>query len=114
MAVMAARAAPVEIATIDNNDAPSTVTCHVDLGVEPFLISATLIAAMAQRLGRRICGNCKQPFEVKGSDLRILGYQPEDDDETIELWRGKGCEACRHTGYKGRLGIYEIMLLNGE
>jgi type IV pilus assembly protein PilB len=114
MAIQASLTGHLVLSTIHTNDAPSTVTRLVDMGVEPFLISATLICAMAQRLGRRICGNCKQPFEVKASELRILGYQPEDENETVELWRGKGCEACRHTGYKGRLGIYEIMLLNAE
>ena len=114
MAIQASLTGHLVLSTLHTNDAPSSVTRLVDMGVEPFLISATLICAMAQRLGRRICGNCKQPFEVKASDLRILGFQPEDEDQTIELWRGRGCEACRHTGYKGRLGIYEIMLLNAE
>jgi len=114
MAIQASLTGHLVLSTLHTNDAPSTITRLVDMGVEPFLISATLIAAMAQRLGRRICSNCKQPFEVKAGDLRILGYQPEDDDETVELWRGRGCEVCRQTGYKGRLGIYEIMLLNAE
>jgi type IV pilus assembly protein PilB len=114
MAIQASLTGHLVLSTIHTNDAPSTVTRLVDMGVEPFLISATLICAMAQRLGRRICQNCRQPFEVNASDLRILGFQPEDEDQTIELWRGRGCEACRHTGYKGRLGIYEIMLLNAE
>ena len=51
---------------------------------------------------------------VRAGDLRLLGHQPEDDEAPVELWRGRGCETCRHTGYKGRLGIYEIMLLNAE
>ncbi len=114
MAIQASLTGHLVLSTLHTNDSPSTITRLVDMGVEPFLISATLICAMAQRLGRRICSNCKQPFEVKGSELRILGFQPEDDDQTVELWRGRGCEACRHTGYKGRLGIYEIMLLNAE
>jgi type IV pilus assembly protein PilB len=114
MAIQASLTGHLVLSTLHTNDSPSTITRLVDMGVEPFLISATLICAMAQRLSRRICANCKQPFEVKGSELRILGFQPEDDDQTIELWRGRGCEACRQTGYKGRLGIYEIMLLNAE
>jgi type IV pilus assembly protein PilB len=114
MAIQASLTGHLVLSTLHTNDAPSSVTRLVDMGVEPFLISATLICAMAQRLGRRICSNCKQPYEVDASDLRILGFEPEDDGQKIELWRGRGCEQCRHTGYKGRLGIYEIMLLNSE
>jgi type IV pilus assembly protein PilB len=114
MAIQASLTGHLVLSTLHTNDAPSSVTRLVDMGVEPFLISATLICAMAQRLGRRICSNCKQPYEVEASDLRLLGFEPEDEDQKITLWRGKGCEACRQTGYKGRLGIYEIMLLNEE
>jgi type IV pilus assembly protein PilB len=114
MAIQASLTGHLVLSTLHTNDAPSSVTRLVDMGVEPFLISATLICAMAQRLGRRICQNCKQPYEVEAGDLRLLGYKPEDDEEKITLWRGRGCEACRHTGFKGRVGIYEIMLTNEE
>jgi len=114
LAIQASLTGHLVLSTLHTNDAPSSITRLVDMGVEPFLISATLIATMAQRLGRRICGKCKEPYEVRAGDLRILGHQPDDDEETITLWRGRGCEECRHTGYKGRLGIYEIMLTNAE
>jgi type IV pilus assembly protein PilB len=114
LAIQASLTGHLVLSTLHTNDAPSSITRLVDMGVEPFLISATLIATMAQRLGRRICGKCKEPYEVRAGDLRVLGHQPEDDEETITLWRGRGCEECRHTGYRGRLGIYEIMLTNAE
>jgi len=114
MAIQASLTGHLVLSTLHTNDSPSSITRLVDMGVEPFLISATLICAMAQRLSRRICGNCREPYEVNGSDLRILGFHPEDEDQKVELWRGRGCEACRQTGYKGRLGIYETMLLNAE
>jgi type IV pilus assembly protein PilB len=84
------------------------------MGVEPFLISATLIGALAQRLGRRICQNCRQEYQVDAEDLRMYGYQSEDPQEKVTLWRGRGCDACRQTGYKSRIGIYEMMLVNEE
>jgi type IV pilus assembly protein PilB len=114
LAIQAALTGHLVLSTLHTNDAPSSITRLVDMGVEPFLISATLICTMAQRLGRRICGNCKEPYEVKAGELRLLGHHAEDEDETITLWRGRGCEVCRQTGYKGRLGIYEIMLTNAE
>jgi type IV pilus assembly protein PilB len=114
LAIQASLTGHLVLSTLHTNDSPSAVTRLVDMGVEPFLISATLICAMAQRLGRRICQNCKEPFEVTARELRLLGLKEYDDDETIQLWKGRGCEACRQTGYKGRLGIYEIMLTNDE
>ncbi len=102
------------LSTLHTNDAPSAVIRMIDMGVEPYLISATVIGVMAQRLGRKICANCKEPHEVQGNELRRFGFQPESDDQTITLWRGRGCEVCRHTGYKGRLGIYSLMRMNDE
>src|SRR5207248_2024484 len=93
---------------------PSSVTRLVDMGVEPFLVSATLIGALAQRLGRRVCDNCKEQYEAQPEVLATLGYKPESANEKVPLWRGRGCDACRQTGYKGRIGIYEMMAVNEE
>jgi type IV pilus assembly protein PilB len=84
------------------------------MGVEPFLVSATLIGALAQRLGRRVCENCKEPYEVEAEELIRLGYKPQAENEKVQLQRGRGCEICRHTGYKGRIGVYELMSVNEE
>jgi type IV pilus assembly protein PilB len=102
------------LSTLHTNDAPSAVTRLVDMGIEPYLISATVIGVLAQRLARTICPNCKVPYEVPAHDLRHLGYRPENDNEMIQLWRGQGCDACKGKGLKGRTGIHEMMLMNDE
>jgi len=102
------------LSTLHTNDAPSAVIRMVDMGVEPYLISATVIAVLAQRLGRKVCTNCKESYEMQASELRRFGFRPESADQTVTLWRGKGCENCRHTGYKGRLGFYSLMRVNDE
>lgn len=102
------------LSTLHTNDAPSAVIRLVDMGIEPFLISATVIGVLAQRLGRKICSNCKEQYEVPATDLRRFGFKPESADQRITLWRGAGCETCRHTGYKGRLGLYSLMRVNDE
>jgi len=114
MAIQASLTGHLVLSTLHTNDAPSSVTRLVDMGVEPFLISATMIGAMAQRLGRRICERCKEPYEVEAGDLSAFGFQGDSEDEKIQLWRGRGCDVCRQTGYKGRIGIYELLLMNEE
>jgi type IV pilus assembly protein PilB len=102
------------LSTLHTNDAPSAVTRLVDMGVEPYLVSATLIGVLAQRLARRICSNCREAYEVPGHELRRFGYRPEDENEMVTLHRGAGCEICNGRGFKGRMGIYEMMLINDE
>ncbi|MCC6727814.1 MAG: Flp pilus assembly complex ATPase component TadA [Chthonomonadales bacterium] len=102
------------LSTLHTNDAPSAVIRMIDMGVEPYLISATVIGVMAQRLGRKVCQSCKEPYEEEATYLRRFGFRPESPDQKVTLWRGRGCEACRHTGYKGRLGIYSLMRVNDE
>jgi len=114
MAIQASLTGHLVLSTLHTNDAPSSVTRLVDMGVEPFLVSATLIGALAQRLGRRICDNCKEQIETPAESIRTLGYQPQSETEVVPLWRGRGCDKCRNTGYKGRIGIYEMMTVNEE
>jgi len=114
IAVESALTGHLVLSTLHTNDAPSAVIRLVDMGIEPFLISATVIGVLAQRLGRKICQNCKEPFEVPATDLRRFGFKPESADQRLTLWRGRGCETCRHTGYKGRLGLYSLMRVNDE
>ncbi|MHB0999315.1 MAG: GspE/PulE family protein [Armatimonadota bacterium] len=114
IAVEASLTGHLVLSTLHTNDAASAVIRMGDMGVEPYLISATIIGVLAQRLARKVCSNCKEPYETKASDLRVIGYHPEDKDEMVTLWKGRGCETCRHTGLKGRLGIYELMVMNDE
>jgi type IV pilus assembly protein PilB len=114
LAIQASLTGHLVLSTLHTNDAPSSVTRLVDMGVEPFLVSATLIAAMAQRLGRRICSNCAEEYEVEASALARLGFKVEDEDQKVTLRRGRGCAQCRDRGYKGRIGFYEMMLVNDE
>lgn len=102
------------LSTLHTNDAPSSVIRLADMGVEEYLISATVVGILAQRLARRICNNCKTSYEVKASELRRFGYKDLDDNDTVTLYRGVGCEKCRNTGYKGRCGIHELMTVNDE
>jgi type IV pilus assembly protein PilB len=102
------------LSTIHTNDAPSAVIRLVDMGIEPYLISATIIGILAQRLARKVCQNCKEEYEVPASELRVLGYDDPGGDGKVTLWRGRGCDICRHTGLKGRLGIYELLTTNEE
>jgi len=102
------------LSTLHTNDAPSAVTRLVDMGIEPYLISATVIGVLAQRLARTICKNCKEPHEVPAHELRHFGYRPQTDNEMVQLWRGRGCDVCKGKGLKGRTGIHEMMLMNDE
>ena len=94
--------------TLHTNDAPGAITRLIDMGVEPFMISASLEAVLAQRLLRKICLKCRTPYEPNEAVLSQLGLSPHDIGDK-NFYYGKGCEACNHTGYKGRKGIYELL-----
>ena len=108
IAVQASLTGHLVFSTVHTNDAPSTVLRLVDLGVETFLITATVEAIVAQRLVRRICTNCKEEYTPSSEELLELKLRPEDVAERT-FFRGKGCEACNHSGYKGRIALFEIM-----
>ncbi|MFQ3610294.1 MAG: ATPase, T2SS/T4P/T4SS family [Fimbriimonadales bacterium] len=114
IAIEASLTGHLVLSTLHTNDAPSAVIRMVDMGVEPYLISATVTGVMAQRLARRVCQKCKEPREIPASDLRAFGFQVENPDQVITIWEGVGCEACRGRGYSGRVGIYELMVVNAE
>ena len=99
--------------TLHTNDAPSSIARLLDLGVEPFLVTATLEGIVAQRLVRKICEKCKTPFEPSEVQLMELGLTPEDIKDK-KFYYGRGCSKCNKTGYRGRTGIFEIMLFNDE
>jgi len=114
IAVEASLTGHLVLSTLHTNDAPSAVIRMVDMGVEPYLISATVVGVLAQRLGRKVCAKCKAPYQIPGSELRRFGFRPADPEEMVTLYRGEGCEVCKFTGYKGRIGFYELMRINDE
>jgi len=99
------------LSTLHTNDAPGAVTRLIDMGVEPFLISSTLMAVLGQRLVRRVCRECRTPFEPTESQLTTLNLSPHDLGEKV-FYYGRGCSACNDTGYKGRKGIFELMVIS--
>jgi type IV pilus assembly protein PilB len=99
------------LSTLHTNDAPGAVTRLIDMGVEPFLISSTLVAVIGQRLVRTICKNCRTPFEPTETQLALLNLSPHDLGEKT-FYYGRGCSACNDTGYKGRKGIFELLVIN--
>jgi type IV pilus assembly protein PilB len=99
--------------TLHTNDAPSAVARLVDIGVQPFLVASSVRAIMAQRLVRRLCANCKQPGELSETELRALNLEPSQLSEA-QVMKPVGCEQCRNTGYKGRMGIFEIFTIDDD
>jgi len=114
IAIEASLTGHLVLSTLHTNDAPSAVIRMTDMGVEPYLIAATVIGVLAQRLARKVCSNCKEPREIKAADLRSFGFQLQDPDQTVTIWEGTGCEECRYRGFRGRIGIYEMMVINTE
>ena len=113
IAAQASLTGHVVFTTLHTNDAPSSIARLLDMGIEPFLITATLEGIVAQRLVRRICLNCKTQFEPSEAQLMELQLLPEDV-KGKKLYYGRGCSRCNGTGYKGRIGIFEIMIFNDE
>jgi len=113
IAAQASLTGHVVFTTLHTTDAPSSIARLLDLGVEPFLLTATIEGIIAQRLVRRICKSCKTAFEPTEAQLMELLLTPEDV-KGKEFYYGRGCDKCNGTGYKGRIGIFEIMLFNDE
>jgi type IV pilus assembly protein PilB len=114
ISVEAALTGHLVLSTLHTNDAPSATLRMIDMGVEPYLISATVIGILAQRLGRKIDQDNKEPYEVPAIDLKRFGFQVTDPDEKVTLYRGVPAENNRQTGYRGRTGIHELMVMNAE
>ncbi len=114
IAVEASLTGHLVLSTLHTNDAPSAVMRLADMGIETYLIAATVQGIMAQRLCRKVCSNCKEPYRVPANFLSKFGYKPEDPNAQVTLYEGKGCEECRYKGYKGRVGLYELMTMNEE
>ena len=113
IAIEASLTGHLVLSTVHTNDAPQSVTRLVDMGVEPFLVAASLIGSMAQRLVRKICSECRVAYHPPVEALERFGFKP-DPNNPITFYRGQGCSTCRETGYKGRIGIYELMIMNQE
>ncbi len=113
MAVQASLTGHVVFSTVHTNDAATAVTRLIDLGLESYLINATLEGVIAQRLVRRICSNCKEEYEPTEEALLSLGLRP-DDIEGKKFYRGRGCDRCDNIGYHGRLGIFEVLVVTEE
>lgn len=115
IAIQAALTGHLVLSTLHTNDAPSTVTRMIDMGVEPFLIASSVIGSLSQRLARRLCDECKEEYRPPRDQLLGLGFDPDaPENADVKFYRGRGCAACRETGYKGRVGIFELMTMNSE
>ncbi|MEY2498202.1 MAG: type pilus assembly protein PilB [Verrucomicrobiota bacterium] len=99
--------------TLHTNDAPSAVARLVDIGVQPFLVASSVRAIMAQRLVRRLCAECRQPGELSETELRALNLEPSQLSEA-QVMKPNGCDECRHTGYRGRMGIFEMFIIDDD
>ena len=113
IAVKAALTGHLVLSTLHTNDAPSTISRLMNMGIEPFLVATSVNLICAQRLVRRICSNCKEELEVPEQALVDAGYSPEEAKKT-KIYHGKGCSTCNKGGYKGRTGLYEVMEINDE
>ena len=113
IAVKAALTGHLVLSTLHTNDAPSTVSRLMNMGIEPFLVATSVNLICAQRLVRRICQNCKEPLDVPEQAMLDAGFTPEEV-KTTKIFVGRGCGTCNKTGYKGRVGLYEVMEINDE
>ncbi len=113
IAINAALTGHLVFSTLHTNDAPGAITRLIDMGVKPFLVASAVRAVMAQRLLRRICKNCSAPYTPTPIEIRLLGLS-EEYLKTRQFYHGTGCEICSGSGYKGRIGVYEIFKMNPE
>jgi general secretion pathway protein E/type IV pilus assembly protein PilB len=113
IAVNASLTGHLVFSTLHTNDAPSAITRMLDIGVKPFLIASSLRAIMAQRLVRKVCNNCKQPYQPTDYEMHALNLTPQMLEKAT-LFRGVGCSECKNLGYRGRMGIFEILVVDEE
>lgn len=113
IAINASLTGHLVFSTLHTNDAPSAITRLIDIGVKPFLCASSIRAIMAQRLVRRICARCKEPYVPTDAELRFMGLT-DAQAANAQFSRGRGCNECAQTGFRGRLGIYEIFLINDK
>jgi type IV pilus assembly protein PilB len=113
IAIKASLTGHMVLSTLHTNDAPSTIARLINMGIEPFLVSSAVRLVVAQRLVRRFCNNCKSPAKIPAQTLIDIGFSPEEA-KSVKIFEPKGCEKCHNTGFKGRVGLYEVMEIDGE
>jgi type IV pilus assembly protein PilB len=113
IAIKAALTGHLVLSTLHTNDAPSTISRLVNMGIEPFLVATSVNIIQAQRLIRRVCNGCKEEVQLPPEGLVEIGFS-EAESKTLKMYRGRGCEICLNTGYKGRIGLYEVMEVSDE
>jgi type IV pilus assembly protein PilB len=111
--IRAALTGHLVLTTLHTNDCPSTPARLLDMGIPPFLVSSSLQLILAQRLGRRVCKDCREPYEASEESLVPYGHVPQGLG-TVSFYKGKGCQTCNFTGMKGRVAIYEVMPVSPE
>ena len=114
IAIKAAQTGHLVMATLHTNDAPTTLTRLLNMGVAPFNVASSVILITAQRLGRRLCANCKQPKDIPPEALLRAGFTEEEIDGSWQPYGPVGCDKCKGSGYKGRVGIYQVMPISDE
>src|SRR5438132_11094214 len=113
IAIKAALTGHLVLSTLHTNDAPSTISRLMNMGIEPFLVATSVQLIAAQRLARRICSQCKEEVEVQAQALMNLGFK-KDEIGRFTVYKGRGCEKCNNTGYKGRVALIEVMHIDDE
>ncbi|MCL4474857.1 MAG: type IV-A pilus assembly ATPase PilB [Nitrospirae bacterium] len=113
IAVKAALTGHLVLSTLHTNDAPSTISRLLNMGIEPFLVSSSVILILAQRLARKVCQQCKEEEKAPPQALVKIGFS-EEEAKTLKCYRGKGCSACNNSGYRGRIALYEVMPISDE
>jgi type IV pilus assembly protein PilB len=114
IAIEAALTGHLVLSTLHTNDAPSAITRLTEMGIEPFLVGSALDCVLAQRLARRLCPKCKEPYQPSGEELQSAGFPWIPGEDLPTLYRPVGCSACAKTGYKGRLALHEVMAVTEE
>ncbi|HDM37703.1 MAG TPA: type II/IV secretion system protein, partial [Candidatus Omnitrophica bacterium] len=113
IAIQAALTGHLIFSTLHTNDAPGAVTRLIDMGIKPYLVASTVQAVLAQRLVRRICDSCKEPYQPTPEELQALNLD-ERDISKVTFYKGRGCPECNKTGYKGRIAIFELFIMNDQ
>jgi type IV pilus assembly protein PilB len=113
IAIKAALTGHLVLSTLHTNDAPSTVNRLLNMGIEPFLVASSVNCIVAQRLARKVCGDCKEP-DAEASVEAAVDAGLSKDEASITFYKGRGCRSCSDTGFKGRVAVYEVMALTEE
>jgi type IV pilus assembly protein PilB len=111
MAIQASLTGHLVFSTLHTNDAPGSITRLIDMGVQPFLVASSIMAVMAQRLVRVVCPKCREPYKPDASELEHFDITP-DQASSATFLHGRGCNDCQHTGYLGRIAVFELMTMN--